>query len=117
MKLTLKTKLIGLFILLGFVPFIGIGTYSYLTSSSAMKQSAFDKLTAIREIKTHQIEDYFEVMQGQLKAIKEDPYTRNALVEFDAAFDNAGKTTNSFEWKTLTTKYSIPILVFPIFMV
>ncbi|MDM8541980.1 methyl-accepting chemotaxis protein [Desulfococcaceae bacterium HSG9] len=105
MKLTLKTKLIGLFILLGFVPFIGIGTYSYLTSSSSMKQAAFDQLTAIREIKSNQIEDYFEVMKGQLKTLKEDPYTRNALVEFDAAFDNAGKTTDSLEWKTLSAKY------------
>ncbi|MDM8553806.1 methyl-accepting chemotaxis protein [Desulfococcaceae bacterium HSG7] len=105
MKLTLKTKLIGLFILLGFVPFIGIGTYSYLTSSSAMRQSAFDKLTAIREIKSNQIKDYFEVMKGQLDALKGDPYSRNAMLEFYAAYESAGNTTDSIEWKTLAAKY------------
>jgi len=105
MKLTLKTKLIGLFILLGFVPFIGIGTYSYITSSSAMKQAAFDQLTAIREIKSNQIKDYFEVMKGQLNALKEDPYARNAMLEFNAAFEAAGNTTDSIEWKTLAAQY------------
>ncbi len=107
MKLTLKAKLIGLFMLLGFLPFIAIGMYAYSTSTTAMKQGAFNQLTAIREIKANQIKDYFSVMRGQLKALKDDPHVLKAMIEFNQAFENAGDTIDSEAWRSAAETYEL----------
>lgn len=60
MKFRLKTRLTSLFIFSGLLPFLIIGIYAWQSASSSLRQSAFDKLVAVRDVYKNQIEHTFE---------------------------------------------------------
>ncbi len=72
---------------------------------STLRKEAFLKLEAIQELKKAHFEDYIKTMKSQLKILKDDPYTLEALVKFDKAFEAAGDKVNSNEWNKLANKY------------
>ena len=72
---------------------------------STLRREAFAKLEAVQEIKKAQLVDYIDVMKAQLRIFKDDPFVRNALIEFDAAFMADGNRTDTTAWKTVEQKY------------
>lgn len=72
---------------------------------STLRTEAIAKLEAIQETKKAQLLDYFRTMEGQLRILKNDPYAKNALVEFNKAYKSAGNSTNSTQWRNLDNKY------------
>jgi methyl-accepting chemotaxis protein len=56
----LKVKFMVAFLLVGLVPFAVIGTVSSLKAKAALEKQAYDRLTAVREIKKAQIDDYLK---------------------------------------------------------
>ena len=73
--------------------------------ATVLRQEAFAKLAAVEATKKSQVEDYLNVMRAQLKILKDDPYVMQALVELDAAFEEAGDRVDSAAWITLAQKY------------
>ena len=70
-----------------------------------LRTESFRKLDAVQELKKSQLQDYVVVLQNQLKILKDDPYTRQALVEFDRAFEADGDKTGGARWNALAKKY------------
>lgn len=57
--MNLKGKLIGLFILIGLIPFLLIGIYSYIKASTSLTHQEHNQLISIREIKKAHVEFLF----------------------------------------------------------
>ena len=72
---------------------------------STLRTEAFRKLEAIQAIKKSQLSDYFIMLQSQLKVLKDDPYTLQALIEFNRAFEAGGDRTGTASWNALAEKY------------
>jgi methyl-accepting chemotaxis protein len=72
---------------------------------ATLRKEAFQKLEAIQEIKKAQLLDYFEVMRSQLRILKDDEDIKNALIEFDKAFEGGGDKTDTQEWDAVAEKY------------
>ncbi|MCG8551725.1 MAG: methyl-accepting chemotaxis protein [Desulfobacterales bacterium] len=69
--LSLKAKLIVFFLLVGLIPFGVIGMSSYLKSSNALSQAAYNQLEGLREVKKAQITQFFGERQGDLEVLLE----------------------------------------------
>lgn len=69
--ISLKTKLISLFLILALVPTVIISTIGYRSASISLKKQAFSQLTSVREMKARQIEDYFEQIDNQVLTFSE----------------------------------------------
>ncbi len=67
----LSSKLLVFFLLVGILPFAIIGATSYYKSSSALSQSAFNQLQAMRAVKKSQIESFFKERQGDVGVLVE----------------------------------------------
>jgi PAS domain S-box-containing protein len=73
---------------------VGIAITTLLTSGlvassmirTAVEKQAFEKLTAVREMKAQQIEDYFRFIRQQILTFSEDRMTVDAMGEFREAF-------------------------------
>ena len=71
----------------------------------ALRENGFAKLTAVQELKKTAIEDYFQSMKGSLQILKDDPFVRDALVEFNKAFEEGGDRVLTPEWNAVAEKY------------
>ncbi len=72
---------------------------------ATLRREAFKKLEAVQEMKKTEILNYFETMKGQIHVLKGDAYVMNALIELDRAYEDAGNTTDTPEWKALAVRY------------
>ncbi|MDH5752969.1 MAG: methyl-accepting chemotaxis protein [Deltaproteobacteria bacterium] len=86
----LGTKLLMLFLIIGLTPFAIIGLVARFQASDALGQTAFNQLTAIREIKKSQVTDYFESIRKQVITNATSDHTIGSLMEFSAAFSKLG---------------------------
>jgi methyl-accepting chemotaxis protein len=69
--MNLKHKLLITFLSIALIPTIVVGLIASYISSSALEQQAFAQLTAVREIKKSQIEDYFSERKGDIEILAE----------------------------------------------
>ncbi len=82
------------------------GDMSVLAATvQSLEQEGFAKLAAVQENKSKHLEDYYAMMQAQLRALKDDPYMLQAMIEFDQAFEAAGDRVNTTEWRALANTY------------
>ena len=58
----------------------------FQVTRAALESAAFDKLTAVREMKAQQIEDYFGTINRQMLSFAENESVGNALQSFALAF-------------------------------
>ncbi len=71
----------------------------------ALQQEGFDALDAVQINKSLRLEDYFSQIRSNLLMLKDDPYTMQALLEFDRAFEDAGDRVDTPEWRALAARY------------
>jgi len=69
------------------------------------QHQAMNKLLAVQQIKKNQIEKYFKSIQNSISTIKDNPFIRDRLLEFDSAFMKAGDSIDSPEWRALSLKW------------
>ncbi|WP_439136235.1 methyl-accepting chemotaxis protein [Pseudomaricurvus sp.] len=101
----LQTKLIFWFLALSLLP---LGVFSFLGLSQSkvfIESSAMDKLSAVADLKHSQISDYFKASEENLRVVAGESGIQTALIAFSQAFEGAGFTTDSDEWKQLDKKY------------
>ncbi len=70
-----------------------------------LRREAYKKLDAVQEMKKRQILNYFESMKSQIRVLKDNPFVLNAMIEFDRAYEEAGNTVDTPEWKALARQY------------
>lgn len=81
MKIRNKIRL--LLILISIITVGAIGIVAYSLGRTALEQESFNKLTAVREMKAGQIEDYFQLISDQIVTLSKDPTIINAMRDFD----------------------------------
>jgi methyl-accepting chemotaxis protein len=69
--MNLKNKLLITFLSIALLPTTAVGLISSYISSSALEKQVFSQLTAVREIKKTQIEDYFNERKSDTKILSE----------------------------------------------
>lgn len=86
MKIGLK---IGLaFFLLAAISMIVIGYISYDNARRSLEQQSFNKLTAVREAKADQVQEYFENIKDQLQDLALNPVVIDAVKGFKKGFNS-----------------------------
>jgi ABC-type phosphate transport system substrate-binding protein/serine phosphatase RsbU (regulator of sigma subunit) len=85
-KLRAKILLILLFISIAAAGLVGV--ISLTIGTNTMKDESFKKLTAIREMKANQIENYFQQIFDQVLSLSESRTVIEATLEFKNGFDN-----------------------------
>ncbi len=68
-----------------------IGFISYSKAKESMERESFEKLTAVREMKATQIEDYFQVIHDQIQTMAESPTVVSAMKDLRNGFNNVDK--------------------------
>lgn len=76
---SLKSRLVILFLTLVMVPIMLIAYFSYSSAKDAIQKESFNKLTAIREIKKRQIENYFKQIRGDIYYLSTRPWFVNSV--------------------------------------
>lgn len=76
------------FIIVAGTAMVFIGVLSYHRGKDALKQESFNRLTAVREMKATQIEDYFTLIRDQAVTLAYDPTVVQATQLFKDAFNN-----------------------------
>lgn len=96
-----STKLLLVIVLSALIPALVIGFFSYFLVSSSMRQTAFNQLVSVRDIKASAIERYFRQVQNQIEVFAEDDFIRQALLEMSEAFDKI-ESENHLEKQQIT---------------
>ena len=84
-NLKISSKIISAFVIIAVV---SVGLIGYLTFSigrTSLEREAFNKLTAVREMKASQIEEYFKLIADQIITLSEDRMIIEAMYAFEAA--------------------------------
>ena len=82
-NLKIQTKIIIAFTSVAVIAVTVIGFFAFTIGSNTLEQESFNKLTAVREMKAGQIEDYFQLIENQVVAMSQDLMVIEAMREFD----------------------------------
>src|ERR1700741_2612925 len=89
MKIGVKISLT--FFLIAFLSMLVIGLISYSRAKKALEKESFSRLTAVREMKANQIQDYFQLISDQIVTLSEDPLIVDAMKEFKYGYNTIDK--------------------------
>ena len=90
-KLTIRARVL---ILLASIAIVAAGISSYVgfyIARKSLEEQAFSKLTAMREMKTSQVQDYFKQIANQAVTLSEDRMIVEAMKVFKTAFKQIDK--------------------------
>lgn len=82
-NLSIRSKIIIAFTIVAIAAVGIIGFFAFTTGSSTLEEESFNKLTAVREMKASQIEDYFQLIENQVVTFSEDRMIIEAMRAFD----------------------------------
>ena len=85
-KLNLRPKLILAILLLGLIPYISISVITLINSEQSLKHAVEYELTAVRDIKTANLQQYFDTIGSQIKLVARNKATIEAYKAFDESF-------------------------------
>ena len=91
MKIGLKITIT--FFLIALLSMTVISAISYLRAKESLEKQSYDKLTAVREMKASQIEDYFKIINDQIVTSAQDPMFIEAMKEFKAGYNSLSSKT------------------------
>jgi serine phosphatase RsbU (regulator of sigma subunit) len=80
-------KITVTFFAIAFLSMLVIGLISYSRAKNSLEKQSFEKLTAVREMKSRQIQDYFQIIQDQLSTSAENPMMIEAMKEFKNGYN------------------------------
>ena len=81
-KLSLRLKLTIIFVVIAALAVTLTAFATFHKSQQSLETEAFRKLTAIREMKAKQLEDYFRFIEGQIRLLSEDDTVASAILKF-----------------------------------
>ncbi len=86
MNVTIRLRL-ALTVILVLAGLTGLSWATLEVAEGVLRDAAFDKLTALREVKAGSIENYFETIEGQIISMSENLMILEAMEAFPTAFD------------------------------
>ena len=92
-KFSLRFKLTLIFVGIAALAVTLTAFSTFQKSQQALEAEAFRKLTAIREMKANQIEDYFRLIEGQIRLLSEDDSVASATLQFQKGVEDLVKAT------------------------
>ncbi|RLE02693.1 MAG: hypothetical protein DRJ13_05285 [Bacteroidetes bacterium] len=87
-NLKLRAKILLILLFSSIVSAGIVGVVSLTLGTKTLKEESFNKLTAIREMKANQIENYFQEIFNQLLSLSESRTVVEATIDFRKGFDN-----------------------------
>jgi uncharacterized membrane protein YvbJ len=90
-KLSLRLKLTIIFVGIAALAVAITAFATFQKSQQALETEAFRKLTAIREMKANQIEDFFHHIEGQIRLLSEDDSVTSAILKFQKGAEDLAK--------------------------
>lgn len=100
-------KLILMLAIVAVLPMLVLGYTMYTAASGGIMTQAFDQLTAIRTVKTRQIEDYFAQIDSQISTFSENQMVVDAMNQFPGALKNVRTEMNVQDDQLETMKQSL----------
>ena len=91
LRLTIGAKIVLGSTLVAAIAIAVTGFVSYSLAKSSLEDDAFSQLTAVREMKASQIEDYFQLITDQVVTMSEDRMIVDAMREFESSFASLGR--------------------------
>lgn len=104
-RLSIKSKLLLSFLLVGMVPMVVVAIIALGKSSSTLDHEIEAKFSAIQAAKTSHLQDYFKQVRNALKVLRDDPYALEAMLALNEAFEKNGNSVNTEAWRQLAAKY------------
>ena len=89
-NLKIKTKILFVTVAITITVIVISVAVSYYSTRGALEQEAFNKLTAVREMKAQQIEDYFGQISSQILSLSRSQDTIMAMQGFRSATNQLG---------------------------
>lgn len=83
----LAAKLFTILVLLGAIAVLVTGVLGYFRARDALEKAVFDQLTAARQTKTRQVEDYFRTIDAELRLLASSKMAVDATREFRIVVD------------------------------
>ena len=96
-SLKINAKLTIAFFVIAFSSITIIGFLSYFKGKNSLEAESFNRLTAVREMKATQIEDYFQQIGNQIVTFSEDHTIIEAMRDFKEGFDTITSELNYSE--------------------
>ena len=87
-NLKLRAKILLILLIISIVSAGIVGTVALSLGTKTLKEESFNKLTAIREMKANQIENYFQEIFDQLISLSESRTVIEAAIDFRKGFNN-----------------------------
>ena len=84
----ISTKILSIAVGIAALTLLVNAFVGFSITRSALERQAFDKLSAAREMKAQQIEDYFGFIRSQVLTLSKDRMIITAMREFRDAFNN-----------------------------
>ena len=85
-KLRIRTKILLAFALIAVITVVTIAIVAFSIAQSTLEEESFNKLTAVREMKANQIEDYFQFIRDQLVTQSNDRMMIDAMNAFSTNY-------------------------------
>src|SRR5690606_34510243 len=96
-RLRLSHKLMIAFIAVALIPLVAMGIIALNTGSQSLEEEIFSKLSAVRDNKRLQIEDYFAERLTDAKALVVNPFFLTAGGGLWSAYDIAGMDNRLYQ--------------------
>jgi ABC-type phosphate transport system substrate-binding protein len=93
-NLNLRAKVLMILIFISLLTAGVVGTIAFTLGTNTLKEESYQKLTAIREMKANQIENYFNLIYDQVQSFSESRTIIESTYEFKKGFDDVIAETN-----------------------
>jgi PAS domain S-box-containing protein len=98
-NMKIRTKILIAFTTVAILAVGLVGFFAFTTGSSTLEEESFNKLTAVREMKASQIEEYFQLVENQVITLSENRMIIEAMREFDDGLHNVERDLGITEFE------------------
>ncbi len=103
-------KLIALFLVIGLVPMTIVGWMNYTNTKDALEYEALNKLTALRETRKTEIENWMGERMSDVQVLAAFEDAAAALDDYERAFHSSGPASRQYEnvqekWNDMFSHY------------
>lgn len=84
----LRNKFLLYFLLIGLVPLLTVLVYVFRSTTSSLKNRAFEHLTSVREIKKRKVEEHFGKLENEVRFFAGNPLITEAYQALNSAFQS-----------------------------
>jgi len=101
---SLKGKLIVFAVLVGIIPALLVGGFSYFAISESMRNAAIEKLQLANTLTNQRLTAYFEALAQQVNLAARSKIVHEALADYEKAFEADGRNIGS-NWVEQNANY------------